>query len=337
MIQISKRVNALFLSVLLLHLTASIILSMLLLRSFSISLPVQLIISELSILIPGFLFLLLHNCNLTEWLSFRKMKWSSVGLTILFTYLLMPLISFVNVFSQLFDSNTVLGMSDEIVSMPAVLMIFIMGFVGPFCEEFVFRGIIFNGYKKTGRLLGALLLSSLLFGLMHMNFNQFCYAFVLGICFALLVEATGSLWSSVIGHVIVNTHNVVMLFGVQKLYAAIGIDMNEIYEQGMTLDSKLYALGLFLILSVVFTALAVIVFIAICKNERKEEHMRAIFTRRLPERSEPLPTEMEQTEGTGQKPGKKTRLVTVSGWIGIAICLFMMFGLTPLARLLGFG
>ncbi len=336
MIQISKRVNALFLSVLLLHLTASIILSMLLLRSFSIGLPVQLIISELSILIPGFLFLLLHNCNLTEWLSFRKMKWSSVGLTILFTYLLMPLISFVNVFSQLFDSNTVLGMSDEIVSMPAVLMVFIMGFVGPFCEEFVFRGIIFNGYKKTGRLLGALLLSSLLFGLMHMNFNQFCYAFVLGICFALLVEATGSLWSSVIGHVIVNTHNVVMLFGVQKLYAAIGIDMNEIYEQGMTLDSKLYALGLFLILSVVFTALAVMVFITICKNEGKEEHMRAIFRRRLPEKTGQMPGESEQIGETGQRPGGKARLVTVSGWLGIAICLFMMFGLTPLVRLFGF-
>jgi len=309
---------------------------MLLLRSFSISLPVQLIISELTILIPGFLFLLIHNCDLTEWLSLRKMKWSSVGLTVLFTYLLMPLISFVNVFSQLFDSNTVLGMSDEIVSMPVILMIFIMGVFGPFCEEFVFRGIIFSGYRKTGRLLGTLVLSSLLFGLMHMNFNQFCYAFVLGVCFALLMEATGSLWSSVIGHVIVNTHNVIMLFGIRKLYAAMGIDMDEIYEQGMTLDSKLYALGLFLILSVIFTALAAMVFIAICKIEGKEEHMRAIFTRRLPERTGPLPAEIEQTKGTEQRPGKKTRLVTVSGWIGIAICLFMMFGMTPLVRLLGF-
>ena len=304
---------------------------MLLLRSFSISLPVQLIISELTILIPGFLFLLIHNCDLTEWLSFRKMKWSSVGLTVLFTYLLMPLISFVNVFSQLFDSNTVLGMSDEIVSMPVILMIFIMGVFGPFCEEFVFRGIIFSGYRKTGRLLGALVLSSLLFGLMHMNFNQFCYAFVLGVCFALLMEATGSLWSSVIGHVIVNTHNVIMLFGVRKLYTAMGIDIDEIYEQGMTLDSKLYALGLFLILSVIFTALAAMVFIAICKIEGKEEHIRAIFTRQLPEKTGTLPTEAEPPSST-----KQTRLVTVSGWVGIAICLFMMFGLTPLARLFGF-
>lgn len=327
----SKKVNVLFLSVVVLHLTASIALSMLLLRSFSISLPVQLIISELMILIPGFIFLLINNCDLTEWLSFRKMKWSSIGLTVLFTYLLMPLISFVNVFSQLFGSNTVLGLSDEIISMPMILMIFIMGVFGPFCEEFVFRGIIFNGYKKTGRILGPLMLSSLLFGLMHMNFNQFCYAFVLGICFALLVEATGSLWSAVIGHVIVNTHNVIMLFGVQKLYTAIGIDIDDMYEQGMTLDSKLYALGMFLILSVISTTLAAMVFIAICKIEGKEEDMRSLFKKLLSKKTEPLSLETESLS-----PTKKTMLITVSGWIGIVICLFVMFGLTPLSRLFGF-
>ncbi len=272
-------------------------------------------ISELTILIPGFVFLLINNCDLAEWLPFQKMKWSSVGLTVLFTYLIMPLITFINVFSQLFGSNVVLGISDEIISMPVFLMVFIMGIFGPLCEELVFRGIIFNGYKKTGRMIGALVLSSLLFGLLHMNFNQFCYASFLGFIFAMLLEATGSLWSSVLAHVIVNTHNVVMLFGIQKLYSAMGIDMEEIYEQGMTLDSKLFALGLFLILSIIFTVLAAMVFIAICKVEGKEEYVRAIFTRRLPE---------------------KTRLVTVSGWIGIAICLFMMFGLTPLARLFGF-
>lgn len=315
MVSISKKINFLFLSVLLLHLAASILLSMLLLRSFSINLPVQMVVSELTILIPGFLFLLINNCDLTEWLPFHKLKWSSVGLTVLFTYLIMPLISFINVFSQLFDSNTVLGISDEIISMPAILMIFIMGIFGPLCEELVFRGIIFSGYKKTGRMMGAVVLSSLLFGLMHMNFNQFCYATFLGFVFAMLLEATGSLWSPVLAHVIVNTHNVVMLFGVQKLYSAMGIDMEEIYEQGLTLDSKLFALGMFLILSVIFTILAAMVFIAICKNEGKGEHVLTIFTKR---------------------PQEKTRLVTVSGWMGIAICIFMMFGLAPLARLLGF-
>ena len=314
MTQISKKVNLLFLAVVVLHVTASISLSMLLLRSFSINLAVQLVISELTILIPGFIFLLVNNCRLGEWLPFHKMKWGSVGMVILFTYLIMPLVSFINVFSQLFTENTVLSMNKEIMSLPPLLMIFIMGVFGPLCEEFVFRGIIYKGYKKAGSVLGAMLLSSLLFGLMHMNFNQFCYACVLGFFFALLVEITGNLWASSIAHIIVNTHNVVMLLGVQKLYSKMGIDIQQVYEKGVTFDALLYTLGLFLILSVIFTALAAAVLIALCKMEGTEEYVRNIFTRK--------------------KDTEKHRLLSVSGVLGIVVCLFMMFGLDPLMRLL---
>ena len=56
------------------------------------------------------------------------------------------------------------------------------------------------------------LLSSLLFGLMHMNFNQAPYAFALGVAMAVLVEATGSLWSSVLMHVIFNAQSVLLMY-----------------------------------------------------------------------------------------------------------------------------
>lgn len=319
--QISKKVNLLFLAVAVLHVAASILLSMLLLRSFSVNLAVQFIISELTILIPGFIFLLVNNCRLGEWLPFHRMKWGSAGMVILFAYLIMPFISFINVFSQLFTENAVLGMNEEIMSMPPLLMIFIIGVFGPFCEEFVFRGIIFQGYKKAGSLLGAMVLSSLLFGLLHMNFNQFCYACVLGFFFALLTEVTGSLWSSVIAHMIVNTHNVVMLFGVQKLYSKIGIDINQVYEEGMTFDAMLYTLGLLLVLSVIFTALAAAVLIALCKMNGTEAHVRSIF--------------MRNESKIGKEDEKKHRLLSVSGVLGIAVCLFVMFGLDSLMTFLG--
>ncbi|HOO27625.1 MAG TPA: CPBP family intramembrane metalloprotease [Lachnospiraceae bacterium] len=296
---------------------------MLLLRSLSVPPAVQFIASELIILIPGFLFLLIYNCDLRKWIPFKKMNGYSIGMTVLFTYLMMPLISFINIFSQLFSENEILGITDEILSIPSLLVVFIIGILGPFCEEFIFRGIIFSGYKKTGRLLGALILSSLLFGLMHMNFNQFCYAGILGFVFALLVEATGSLWSSVISHMIVNTHNVVMLFAVQKLYTALGTDMEQLYGESVTLDEKLYALGLFLILSVIFTSLAAAVFAAICKRQGTAGHIRDIFKSR-------------QENLTGpESRRKKEPLLTFSGVFGIAVCLFVMFGLDPVLRMLG--
>ena len=55
-------------------------------------------------------------------------------------------------------------------------------------------------------MTGAALMSGLLFGCFHLNINQALYAFVMGIVFAYMVEATGSLWSSVIAHFAVNTY-----------------------------------------------------------------------------------------------------------------------------------
>lgn len=317
MMRTSKKVNLLFLAVVLLHLTASMVLSMLLLRSFTVNLVAQLIISELAILIPGFIFLLLNNCNLPEWLPFRKPKASTVLWTILFTYLIMPLITMVNIFSQLFTKNAITEMSTELLSLPFVVVVLIVGVFGPFCEEFIFRGIIYSGYRKTGRIFLSAFLSALLFGLMHMNFNQFCYAFVLGFIFAMLIEATGNLWPAVIGHVIVNTHNVVMLYGAKKLYSVPGMDMEALIAEEITLDMKLYMLGVYLILSVIFTALACMVFWALCKTENREAYIRSIFKREK------------------DKAGKDKRLLSVAGVLGILVCLFVMFGLQPLLAQLG--
>ena len=51
-------------------------------------------------------------------------------------------------------------------------------------------------------------MSGLVFGLFHLNINQFCYAFVIGVVFAFLVEATGSIWSSVLAHFAINTYSI---------------------------------------------------------------------------------------------------------------------------------
>ena len=73
-------------------------------------------------------------------------------------------------------------------------------------------------------MLPAILLTGFLFGCMHMNLNQFIYAFALGIYLAFLVEATGSIFSSMIAHFTLNATSVVMSFLLPILYHAAGID-----------------------------------------------------------------------------------------------------------------
>ena len=66
----------------------------------------------------------------------------------------------------------------------------------------MFRGVILRGFLARYKPVTAILVSSLLFGLLHMNPYQFVAAMILGVIFAWLVLRTGSLWPSVFGHVL---------------------------------------------------------------------------------------------------------------------------------------
>ena len=47
-------------------------------------------------------------------------------------------------------------------------------------EELAYRGFILGNYRYGGRL-AAIIISGIMFGVMHMNFNQMAYAMILGI------------------------------------------------------------------------------------------------------------------------------------------------------------
>ncbi len=75
-------------------------------------------------------------------------------------------------------------------------------------EEILHRGFLLNNYRKTVGTKRAIVYSSLLFGLMHLNISQFFYAAILGAFIAILVIATGSIWAGIIVHFINNGLNI---------------------------------------------------------------------------------------------------------------------------------
>jgi len=75
--------------------------------------------------------------------------------------------------------------------------------VAAIAEEFVFRGAILNLLKPYGEKF-AILASSLLFGLLHGNVDQFIFAFLMGLYFAYVACKTESIIPSVIMHFLNN-------------------------------------------------------------------------------------------------------------------------------------
>lgn len=81
-----------------------------------------------------------------------------------------------------------------------------IGIMAPILEEFLFRGAI-QGYlqSRCKRPWVAIVVSSLIFGVVHLNPAQIPFAFLLGMMFGWLYYRTGSLLPGIVGHALNNT------------------------------------------------------------------------------------------------------------------------------------
>lgn len=79
----------------------------------------------------------------------------------------------------------------------------------PVFEEYLFRKLLCGRVIKYGEGC-AVVVSGLLFGLFHMNFNQFFYAFFLGCFLAFIYVKTGNLKYTILLHMILNFFGTVL-------------------------------------------------------------------------------------------------------------------------------
>lgn len=265
----SKKANRLFLSVVLMHF---VLIFVLIVSSqfFSLGIVLNLLVSQLTILLPACISIFLNKKKIgISDLGFQKMKLSTVFLTILYTLLCMPLITVVNAITMLFVDNTVIAISSEILALPFPVSLLIIAMIGPFSEEFVFRGIIYHSYRKDGNALGAVVLSALVFGFMHMNLNQAGYAFVIGIALAVLMIATGSIWAPMVMHFMINGQSVCMMYLTE--YFMPGTLAAE--SAAMTKQDLLMTIGIYSVIAAVTTVLAVCLLIFIADREGHKEEL----------------------------------------------------------------
>jgi len=80
------------------------------------------------------------------------------------------------------------------------LMFFSFAIVAPIFEEIICRGIILELFLKRYNDLAAVVLSAIIFGLIHMNIPQFINAFIMGMALGYIYLKTKSLIACMFGH-----------------------------------------------------------------------------------------------------------------------------------------
>lgn len=202
---------------------------------------VPFIFYSLALYIPmiaiAFLYLRGKGDDLWKECGFNKIKTSTVFLTILLTVVSYPMVMFTNVFSQLFVKNTMAQATDDLVGNTPVLYIIAIALLAPVCEEILLRGFFHNRLKKLVPFTAAAILSGFWFGVFHLNLNQFCYAWLLGVVFAYVNRASGSIYTSMIMHVVINSFGGIILYFQNIYYKSQGKDFAEVAESARA-DSK---------------------------------------------------------------------------------------------------
>lgn len=272
----SKKVNWFFLTTILLHVFL-VVLLVVFRYVFTFGIIANFIVSSGIILTPALLFLAASGEDWREMIGFHKIKWSTAGMIVLFTFLSMPLTTLINAFTMLFVDNAVMELSGEVLELPFLAAFFFMAVSAPVCEEIVFRGVVYRGYRRSGTLLQAAILSALVFAIGHMNFNQAAYAFVIGILLVLLVEATGSIWASIIYHVVFNGYSVCVMY-LSDAWFPEALEMEQMMEDHQAyIESMLYSMAASVIFATAASAVAVCVFIWIAKNENRLTRIKQIW------------------------------------------------------------
>ena len=131
------------------------------------------------------------------------------------------------------------------------ISILCVGIFMPVLEELFFRGIILRVLKKHLRPVWFILISAVMFGLVHMNITSFnllqpAYAFLIGVVLAILCHRFDSILAPIFAHIAFNLSSAVLTFFIEPLSAqnqAVEIILSSV----LILSSLLAPLAIFLI------------------------------------------------------------------------------------------
>ena len=158
-----------------------------------------------------------------------------------------------------------------------LLNLLIFAVIPAFCEELIFRGVMYNGLKRGIGKVGAIFLSSLLFALLHQNIAQFIFPFIMGIVLSVVVEKTGNLFYAMIIHLFSNITTLTIEFLININALNLPTEIGAVY------------IVVSIILALVVSALFVLFYFFYLKKQKVEEEKEvgevsenSIFFKKLP-------------------------------------------------------
>lgn len=149
----------------------------------------------------------------------KKLSWAEVGIKpfarkdwktiVLFSIILLVgaviIVVLTSFIGNSWENSKTEAMQQNVTLFTVLLAFISAAIISPIYEEIFYRGFIYRWLRTRVGFIGALLLSSAIFTIIHIpTYNAMPVNFFSGIIFALAYERTNSIWPSVIIHGLTN-------------------------------------------------------------------------------------------------------------------------------------
>lgn len=159
--------------------------------------------TQLSVIFIPIIGALISGADLKETFRIRRVPLKTVVFSFLIILCSYPIVALLNLISMFFVENAVAETAAGLYNHGFATSMLVMAVCPAIGEEFLMRGVVYRSYKKKSPVL-ALILSAVIFGLLHMNFNQMPYAIYLGLIMVLMMEASDSIVTPMLMHFFMN-------------------------------------------------------------------------------------------------------------------------------------
>lgn len=219
------------------------------------------------VLLPILYYFSFTHLPVQKTLRLYKTRPLNIFLSILLAFFSLPIVSLINALSQFFFKPALTDTLSTITEYPYWMsLIAIVAFPALF-EEMVTRGIFLSHFRHH-KVITASLMCGLFFGMIHLNINQFLYAFFLGFIFALVLHITGSIVCTMCMHFIINGFNLTLIY-ITSMPAIQELASQQIMDNVSQTEALMAALPVILLLLIVTLPLfGVILFVLISANDK---------------------------------------------------------------------
>lgn len=162
---------------------------------------------------------MVRSKDIRDIIPFKKISIKNMICIYIMSILIQPLFTLIGNITNIFYEDEISDIILEFTKIPYLYSLIAVAITPALTEEFIFRGVFLTGYRNT-KVWIAVLVSSILFGIIHSNITQLFYAITAGVFFAFLVNTTGSIWASVWSHFVINGTQITLIYSIlsSKIY-----------------------------------------------------------------------------------------------------------------------